>query len=97
MVARLELKEFTISGEVLDTAFVRVRALFEREAIAQMRQEGYTPILDMNPKVFTSVDENGKRHLSVTVYGAYVGDVDAEGVSEWKVIPRSRPAKSKQS
>lgn len=91
---RFTVREFTVDGEVLETAVVSMRGVFERSAVEQMRDEGFVPILDVNPKVFTHV-EGSKRLLSVTVFGAFVGD-DAwgiEGVSEWKTLPRTHRVK----
>lgn len=67
-----------------------------------MRDEGYVPVLDMDPQYHHQYDAgNEEFNFTLTVYGAYVGEEEAwqvSGVMSGKKIMKSSPnPKSKES
>lgn len=88
-----QIKRFQIDVEFKDDSdIIRIRNQYENMITAEMRQKGYLRLLDIDP-VF-SIELTGETwKFLMTIYGIYVGKKKAwvsEGVSQWKIIPRTR-------
>ena len=90
------IKRYHLTGEVKYDMLTRVRETLERTIEGNMRDEGYVPVLDMEPQLTQSLKSNGNFEVTMSVYGAFVGD-DAwnvagimGGKSIMKHIPKAK-------
>lgn len=88
-----QIKRFQIDVEFKDDSdIIRIRNQYENLLTLDMRQKGYIRLLDIDP-VF-SIEFTGQTwKFLMTIYGIYVGKKKAwvsEGISQWKIIPRTR-------
>jgi len=84
-----EIDEYTVTGTTIDNVWVYKNfTLLERCAKDEMRQHGYVPALDIEPKIVVSYNDKGHFEYTMTLYGVYKGlfAKDYEGyISEWNV------------
>jgi hypothetical protein len=93
------IKRFAMSGEAptVEDA-IRVRQQIERLLVENMREEGYVPVLDIDPSFLNTMTPEETFRWTVVIQGVYVGRTQAwtvEGISGGKKI--TRRDKSKQS
>lgn len=91
-----DIKKFLLHGEMSDSNVVQTKERLVEAVEADMRDQGFAPVLDMEPQ-FTMdyVEHRGKFNFSLTVYGSYVGRDDSwhtAGVMAGKKIPKFTPA-----
>jgi hypothetical protein len=98
------LKRFTMEGEFGDDArLFSIREQFEAFLRADMRDQGYAPVLELGPFWSTEyIEAKDKYKFVVTIHGYKVGREVAcqiEGITgAGKLIPLSTPpSKSKMS
>lgn len=94
------IKRYSLTGEVKYEYLSQVREELERTVEDQMRLEGYVPVLDMDTQLTQSLRPDGNFSVTMSIYGAYVGDKawKTAGLMTGKPIMRYIPkAKSKQS
>jgi hypothetical protein len=92
MIAKT-IKTFDLEGEFADDSFALLTRLNAEKSLGHMmRDNGYLPVLDLDPIWSTSYDSgNDKWHFAIYMYGTYVGkrrSWEYEGVSQNKLIPR---------
>jgi hypothetical protein len=86
------IRRFQMRGWIIETAFVQVydNQTHARVVIAMMKDEGYVPLLDVNPVFLTDYRGGDKYEFSYTMQGVYVGRDKAwqtEGMLDGKLIP----------
>ena len=95
------IKRFQIEVQFLDDSdMIRVKKQYEDLLSGQMKDSGYTRVLDIDPAF--SVEFTGETwKFLMTLHGVYVGKKKAwqlEGTTQNKLIPRNMPqATSSQS
>jgi hypothetical protein len=69
------IKRFGFEGEIGDDAdFARLRTMYEKMIVDDMRENGYVPVLDLGPYWSTSyVQKRDSYDFMLSVYGIYVG------------------------
>lgn len=85
------IKRFGLEGQLADdTYFMRVHTQYTPAVIAQMREDGYVPVLDFGPFFSTTyIAETGRYDFVLSVYGVYVGRKKAkttegvDGLGRW--------------
>jgi hypothetical protein len=85
---------FSMSGIIGDDSqFIKMRELYERTLVQQMRDRGYVPDLDKNPNFsLVYVEKKNQYSFMLTMYGVYVGKAKSkkiEGTSNNKFLPRN--------
>lgn len=75
------IKRFYLDGTIYDDSFIpRLREEYIRILHTQMKLQGYSPRLDINPD-FT-IDYNGKSYeFRLSVFGTFVGKRNSECLS----------------
>lgn len=86
------IRRFQVEGWITETAFVQVHnnQTHARVVIAMMKDEGYVPLLDVNPVFLTNYQGGDKYEFRYTMQGVYVGRDKAwqvEGMLDGKLIP----------
>lgn len=70
------IRRFQIKGTILDDSkFIQIRETYYKEIVAMMKDNGYVPLLDIDPVWDTRYipkDENYK--CTYTWHGEYVGE-----------------------
>ena len=86
------IKRFQITVEFLDDSdMIRVKKQYEDLLSNQMRDAGYTRVLDIDPAFSVEFDGETWKFL-MTIHGVYVGKKKAwqlEGMSQGKLIKQS--------
>ena len=91
------IRRFQMRGMLVEDAFVQLHdnQTHARIIINMMKDEGYVPLLDVNPVLLTNYLGGDKYEFSYTMQGVYVGRDKAwqtEGMLDGKLIP-SNPKK----
>jgi hypothetical protein len=86
------IRRFQMRGLIVEDAFVQIHdnQTHARVIITMMKDEGYVPLLDVNPVFLTSYIGGDKFEFSYTMQGVYVGRDKAwqsEGMLDGKLIP----------
>ena len=86
------IRRFQMRGLLVEDAFVQLHdnQTHGRIIINMMKDEGYVPLLDVNPVFRTSYIGGDKYEFSYTMQGVYVGRDKAwqtEGMLDGKLIP----------
>ena len=88
------IKRFQIQVEFLDDSnMIKIKKQYENLLVDQMRDTGYTRVLDIDPSFSVEFDGETWRFL-MTIHGVYVGKKKAwqlEGITQGKLIARSTP------
>ena len=88
------IKRFQIEVEFLDDSdMIRVKKQYEDLLSGQMKDSGYTRVLDIDPAFSVEFDGQSWKFL-MTIHGIYVGKKKAwqlEGITQGKLIARSTP------
>ena len=90
------IRRFAITGTYLETRVVQTKETVHSFLVNSMKDEGYVPLLDVNPTWQTDYRGGDKFEFVYTLQGVYVGKVKAwesVGVMDGKLIPSSRPSK----
>jgi hypothetical protein len=86
------IKRFQITVEFLDDSdMIRVKKQYDDLLSNQMRDSGYTRVLDIDPAFSVEFDGETWKFL-MTIHGVYVGKKKAwqlEGMSQGKLISRN--------
>ena len=86
------IKRFQIEVEFLDDSdMIRVKKQYEDLIVVQMKDSGYTRVLDIDPAFSVEFDGQTWKFL-MTIHGVYVGKKKAwqlEGITKGKLISRS--------
>ncbi len=86
------IKRFQIEVEFLDDSdMIRVKKQYEDLLVGQMRDSGYTRVLDIDPAFSVEFDGQTWKFL-MTIHGVYVGKKKSwqlEGITQGKQISRS--------
>lgn len=92
-----DVKRFTLEGEVSYTYLAKTKKTLETSLEDNMRSSGYVPILDIDPQLTQMYDPEGEKFkVSITLYGAYVGERECEiaglmyGKPVMKYIPKTK-------
>ena len=90
---RRNIKSFYLNGTInSDSDIIRLREMYERLLLDQMRTDGYVPVLDIDPQFslkYNPEKDNYPFHLEI--HGVYLGKRKAwefEGFSGQDFIPR---------
>lgn len=90
-----EIKNFHLSGEIGTDNFMQTRERLIQEVEEDMRDEGYVPLLDLEPQFSRDYNEGTQTFdFQLTVYGVYVGEEQAweiAGLSNGRPVPRRTP------
>ena len=84
------IKRFQLEGQISDDSdIVRLRQQHINLLVAQMRDEGYVPVLDLDPAV--ALDFKGMSYdFLITMHGVYYGKAKAKviyGVAGNREVP----------
>lgn len=86
------IKRFQIIVEFLDDSdMIRIKKQYDDLLISQMKEAGYTRVLDIDPAFSVEFDGQTWKFL-MTIHGVYVGKKKAwqlEGITQGKLIARS--------
>lgn len=88
------IRRFSMDGEFLETKYLQTRQAVLTATVVQMKDEGFVPLLDVNPTWLTHWlgEDNDKYTFQFTMQGVYVGKEKAWGtfgVMDGKLIPSS--------
>lgn len=87
------IRRFSFEGEYAETKLIQTRMELNTAMIVEMRDEGFVPLLDVNP-VWATTYLGGERFaFKFTMQGVYVGEEVAWrtiGVMDGKLIPNHR-------
>lgn len=80
------IKSFQIAGVIKDdAAIIRVRQMYEKLLIEDMRARGYVPVLDLEPQFSMKYYEHKESYgFNLVMFGVYVGKrkaLEIEGFS----------------
>ena len=91
------IKRYHLTGEVKYDMLTRVRETLEKAIEDNMRDEGYVPVLDMDPHLTQSLNDSGNFNVELSIYGAYVGDKSWQvaGIMNGKTIMKHHTQKPK--
>lgn len=88
------IRRFQIKGIIADDSkFVQLRETFYKEIVATMKDNGYVPLLDLDPVWITEYNHAEKNYNCVyTWQGEYVGENawDYEGKAGQRLLPTRR-------
>lgn len=88
------IKRFQIQVEFLDDSnMIKIKKQYENLLVDQMRESGYTRVLDIDPSFSVEFDGQTWKFL-MTIHGVYVGKKRSwqlEGITQGKLIARSTP------
>lgn len=86
------IKRFQITVEFLDDSdMIRIKKQYDDLLISQMKEAGYTRVLDIDPAFSVEFDGQTWKFL-MTIHGVYVGKKKAwqlEGITQGKLIALS--------
>jgi hypothetical protein len=89
-----KIKRFQIELDSSDDSqIIKIKDLAERTLVNQMKDCGYTRVLDLDPAFGISFDGATFKYL-MTIHGVYVGKKKAwklEGITQGKLIPLNIP------
>lgn len=85
------IRRFYLDGEVKYEFLSKIRDTFQKTLEDQMREDGYVPVLDMDPQLTQQFNaKTGNFKVAMSVYGAHIGE-DAwlvSGIMGGKKIPK---------
>jgi len=88
------IKRFQIEVEFRDDSdMIRIKQQYENLLVGQMKDSGYTRVLDIDPSFSVEFDGTTWKFL-MTIHGVYVGKKKSwqlEGITQGKLIARSTP------
>ena len=90
------IRRFAIEGEFVESKFVQSRQTYRSLLLNMMREDGFVPLLDVNPTFITTWLGGEKYKFSYTMQGVYVGKETAwrtDGMMDGKLIPSSHQSK----
>ena len=87
------IKSFIVSGVIKDdSAFKRAREMHEKLILADMRERGYVPVLDLEPQFSIKYNESRNSYsFFLEMFGVYVGKrkaTEIEGFSGQQFFKR---------
>lgn len=87
------IKTFWINGVIGDDSdIIRLRDMYQRLLIDEMRTKGYVPVLDLDPQFSLKYNiEKDQYNFNLEMYGVFVGKRKAfeiEGFSGQQFLPR---------
>lgn len=95
-----EIKDYHLTGTVGWSNIVETRERLIREVENDMRDDGYAPLLDLEPQFSRSYNsETETFDFHVTVYGMYVGEEEAwqiAGLANGRPVPKYTPKNKSQ-
>lgn len=87
------IRRFVMTGEYAETKLIQTRSTVRSFLINMMKDEGYVPLLDVDP-VWQNDYRGGERYLfTYTIQGVFVGKEEAwqiDGVMDGKLIRSNR-------
>lgn len=91
------IRRFCLVGDLIETKMAQSRNTHNSVLVAMMKDEGYVPLLDVNP-VFQTTYKGGEKYtFSLTMQGVFVGRDKAwqsDGMLDGKLIPSTPKSKS---
>jgi hypothetical protein len=84
------IRRFTYIGEYLETKLIQTRQELNTAIVVEMKDEGFVPLLDVNPVWATDYLGGERFRFVFTMQGVYVGKDKAWqtlGVADGKLIP----------
>jgi hypothetical protein len=80
------IKSFLMAGVIKDdSAIIRVRAMYEKLILQDMRSRGYVPVLDLEPQFSMQYQAHKESYgFNLIMFGVYVGKkkaLEIEGYS----------------
>ena len=90
-----QIKRFQMEGTIKDESdILRLKAEYIRMTYWNMRQEGYVPLLDLDPSFSTSFDAfSSVFSFKLTVHGVFIGTAKAKktyGITGNREVPLSK-------
>lgn len=68
------LKRFGMNGVINDDSdFIRLREQYETLLLAEMKETGYVPVMDLGPFWSTDLKADGHYNFILSMYGVFVG------------------------
>lgn len=90
------IRRFCLVGDLIETRMIQARDTHHSVLLNMMRDEGYVPLLDVNPVFLTNYRGGEKYEFSYTMQGVYVGRDTAwesVGMIDGKLIPSTPKSK----
>lgn len=73
-----EIKRFGLTGTITSDRFVSAREALIKDVEDSMRDEGFVPVLDLQPQFTREYDPDTETFsFEISVYGAYVGEEES--------------------
>jgi len=90
------IEKYSLDGIVADNNIVSAKETLIRSLESQMRDEGYAPVLDIDPQFTLDYrSEDGSYNFCLTIYGIYCQDAwNVAGVMSGKIIWKNGAKKS---
>lgn len=89
-MTRQMIRRFAVEGRLIESAFIQSRDTYRSLLLNMMREEGFVPLLDVNPVFTTNYLGGDKFEFSYTMQGVSVGKELAwrvDGMMDGKLIP----------
>lgn len=90
------IRRFCLVGDLIETRMIQSRETHNSVLIGMMKDEGYVPLLDVNPVFQTKYVGGEKYQFSLTIQGVFVGRERAwqtQGMLDGKLIPSTPNSK----
>lgn len=84
------IRRFQIDGVLAETKMQTAQSSARSLLIGMMKDDGFTPLIDVNPVFQTTYKGGDKYDFSLTMHGVYVGKDKAwqtAGMIDGKLIP----------
>lgn len=84
------IRRFQLKGTTTDSKLEKNRATWHRSIINMMRDDGFVPVIDIDPVLHLKFVSDDKYEFSYTWHGVYIGKDAAwrtEGILNGKQIP----------
>lgn len=90
-----DIKRFSLDGNITSDAFLQERERLIEDLEADMRDQGYVPVLDLLPHFTREYDAESEAFTFIlSCYGTEVGEEESwaiAGIMNGRAIPRSTP------
>jgi len=90
------IRRFQVEGEVdSDSYFIQTQETCKKTLVSQMKDEGWIPLLDLDPVWRSTLSEKGTYTFDYTMHGIYIGEDSwqYDGMLGTKLIQSIRPNK----
>lgn len=90
------IRRWTYVGEYTEVKLIQTRDTLNRAMLDEMRDEGYIPLLDVNPVWATTYLGGERFQYKLTMQGVHVGKErawDYQGMMDGKLVPSAKKSR----